>query len=233
LPLTLDTRGVGDVSIIRCGGRIVAGSETDSLREHINMILQDRRDIVLHLGDVVFIDSSGLGMLVRLLTTTRRVGGDLKLCQVRDDVLKVLKITNLTKLFDVHESEQSAIASVYKRQTVSEQVGSKGSTVMCVDQSVDVLACLRQVLRSTGYNILSNSNLHDSLILIRATRPSLLILGPNLGGSAATQRAFREACATVPVVELGDQFSTQDAGEAASDLLAKIGSCLQTHGLSS
>jgi anti-sigma B factor antagonist len=233
LPLTFDARAVGDVTIIRCGGRIVAGSETDSLREHITTTLQERRDIVLHLGDVVFIDSSGLGMLVRLLTTTRRIGGDLKLCQVSDDVLKILKITNLTKLFDVHESEQSAISSVYKRQTVSEQAAGKGPTVMCVDQSADVLACLRHVLRSTGYNILTNSNLHDSLILIRATRPSLLILGPNPGGSPATQRAFREACATIPVVELGDQFSTQDAGEAASELLGKIGSCMHPRGLSS
>src|SRR2546425_12552955 len=105
VPLSLDTRGVGDVTIVRCNGRIVAGGETESLRGHISGLLQDRTDIVLHFGEGVFIDSSGLGMLVRLLTSTRRVGGDLKLCNVPQDIHRVLKMTNLIRLFDTHESE--------------------------------------------------------------------------------------------------------------------------------
>jgi CheY-like chemotaxis protein len=192
--------------------------------------LQDRQDVVLHLGQVDFIDSSGLGMLVRLLTTIRRAGRDLKMCQVPDVVLRVLQITNLTKLFDVYESEEAAVSSVYKRQISSEPAIGRGPTALCVDQSSDVLACVREILRSAGYTIITNSNLHDALILMRATRPSLLILGPTLGGSPGTQRTFRDACATIPVVELGDQFSTQDAGQAAAELLGKIGSCLQTRG---
>jgi anti-anti-sigma factor len=227
LPVTLDARVVGDVAIIRCGGRIVGGSETDALRERINTALQDRQDVVVNLGEVVFIDSSGLGMLVRVLATTRRAGRDLKLCQVPESIHRVLEITALSKLFEVHESEESAVSSVYKRQISAEPGSGEGPTVLCVDPSNDVLACLREILRGAGYNVISNSNLHDALILLRATRPSLLVLGPNLGGSPGTQRTFREACATVQVVELGDQFSTQDAGKAASDLLHKIRSCLQ------
>ena len=85
LPLSLKTRAVGDVTIVQCSGRIVAGPEAESLREHVCGTLQDHRDIILHLGEVAFIDSSGLGMLVRLLTSTRRVSGDLKLCSLRSD----------------------------------------------------------------------------------------------------------------------------------------------------
>ncbi len=59
LRLSLDTREVGRVTIVRCNGRIVAGSESESLRAHVAWLLRDRRAIVLHLGDVGFIDSSG------------------------------------------------------------------------------------------------------------------------------------------------------------------------------
>ena len=232
MPLAVEAREVGDVTIMRCQGRIVAGTEMDGLRGEISIALQNRRDVVLHLGGVVFIDSSGLGMLVRLLTTIRKAGRDLKLCDVGDAVLRVLQITNLTKLFDLYDSEESAVSSVYKQQSSSGQVSGRGPTVLCFDQSGDVLACVREVLRSAGYNILTNRNLYDALILMRATRPQFVVLGPNRGGSPRTLQAFREACTTVHVVELGDQFSTQDAGLAASDLLSKIDSCLHGGGSS-
>ena len=99
--------------------------------------------------------------------------------------------------------------------------------MLCVDQSNDVLACVREILRNAGYNAVTNNNLHDSLILVRAMRPAMLVLGPTLGGSTGTQRAFRDACSALPVIELGEQFSTQDAGQAAGDLLSKINSCRQ------
>jgi len=220
--LSLNTRGVGDVTIVRCSGRIVAGGEAESLRHHVSGLLQDRKGIILHLGEVVFIDSSGLGTLVRLLTSTRRASGDLKLCNIPQDVHKVLKMTSLITLFDAHESETEAVAAFYRRNPVSKQPAFKGPSVLCVDQSADVLAYLRELLRSAGYSVLTNSNLHDSLILMRATRPGLMILGPSLAASPGTQQNFEAACATVPVVELGSEFSTLDAGQAASELLEKI-----------
>ena len=233
MPLSLSTRGVGDVTIVRCSGRIVAGGKTESLRRHISGLLQDHKAIVLHLGEVVFIDSSGLGTLVRLLTSIRRASGDLKLCNVSQGVHKVLKLTNLVTLFDTHESEADAVSAFYKRNPTSERVALAGPTVLCVDQSADVLAYLRELLRSAGYNALTNSNLHDALILIRATRPGLIILGPNLTASTGTLQNFRTACATVRIVELGNEFSMLDAGHAASDLLEKIRARLSPQGTSS
>ena len=80
-PESLDTREVGRVTIVRCNGRIVAGRESDSLREHIAWLLRDRRSLVLHLGEVGFIDSSGLGTIVRAFSSTRQAHGELKLCE--------------------------------------------------------------------------------------------------------------------------------------------------------
>jgi anti-sigma B factor antagonist len=82
LRLTLDTREVGRVTIVHCNGRIVAGGECEALRAHITWLLRDHRSIVVHLGGVEFIDSSGLGTMVRLLTSTRQAKGELKLCNV-------------------------------------------------------------------------------------------------------------------------------------------------------
>lgn len=220
MPLSLDTRGVGKVTIVRCSGRIAAG-ETEVLHLHIVDLLRDRSDIVLHLGEIAFIDSSGLGMLVRLLTSTRSARGDLKLCQVPEVVQKVLKITNLTTLFDTHACEEDAVLAFYRRQTAPARSAPTGLTVLCIDQSANVLAYLRELLGRAGYNVLTNNNLRDALILLRATRPGLAILGPNLKGAPGAEQTFRGVC-TAPVLELGAEFSTLEAGQAAAELLEKI-----------
>jgi anti-anti-sigma factor len=74
--LSLDTRGVGRVTVVRCSGRIVAGNEIESLRSHITAMLLEHKEFVLDLSDVAFIDSSGLGTMVRLLTSARQHHGD-------------------------------------------------------------------------------------------------------------------------------------------------------------
>jgi anti-sigma B factor antagonist len=222
LPLSLDTRGIGDITIVRCSGRIVAGGEAEELRKHISGLMRDRRDFVLHLADVVFIDSSGLGTIVRLLTSARTARGDLKLCNLPQAVLHILKVTSLIKLFEVHASEEEAVLAFYHRRPAAAPTPSPGMTILCVDQSTDVLAYLRELLRRAGYNVLTSNNLHDSLILLKAARPHLTILGPNLKASPGTEQAFHASCATCPVLELGSDFSTLEAGQAASDLLEKV-----------
>src|ERR1700736_2218878 len=127
--LSLDTRQVGRVTIVRCNGRIVAGNESESLRAHVTWLLRDRRAIVLHLGDVGFIDSSGLGTMVRSLTSTRQARGDMKLCNVPEHVRKVLELSHLTNLFEAHESEEKAVAAFYHR-------GARAETAVAASRSV-------------------------------------------------------------------------------------------------
>src|ERR1700690_413400 len=80
--LTLETREVGRVTIVRCSGRMIAGAETELIRAHIAHLLRDRKAIVLNLCEVEFVDSSGLGAMVRALTSARQLHGDVKLCNV-------------------------------------------------------------------------------------------------------------------------------------------------------
>jgi anti-sigma B factor antagonist len=222
MPLVLNARGVGKVTVVHCRGRIVAGSEMEALRAQISAMMQDRRDFVLHLGEVAFIDSSGLGTMVRLLTRTRKSHGDLKLCNVPQSIEKLLQMTNLDRLFETHESEESAISAFYRRATAPDEVRESGPAVLCVDQSSDVLAYLRELLKRGGHQVHTTSSLRDALILLRATHPALLVLGPSLSASPATRQAFESARARLPVVELGSEFSTLDAGEAASRLLESV-----------
>jgi anti-anti-sigma factor len=212
---------------VRCKGRIVAGNETEALRAHIDHLLRDKRAIVLHLGEVVFIDSSGLGTMVRTLTSTRQARGDLKLCDVPEHVRKVLQLSHLTKLFDSHESEDNAVASFYRTPLQTEKPVSTGKTVLCIDSNTDVLTYVRELLRRAGYDVHTTSNLRDGLILMRVTRFDLLLVGAEMTASPATEKTFRETCAKMPVIELESNFSTLEAGEAAAALLEKITARLQ------
>jgi anti-sigma B factor antagonist len=220
--LSLDTRQVGRVTIVRCNGRIVAGPEGESLRAHVTWLLRDRRAIVLHLGDVGFIDSSGLGTMVRSLTSTRQLRGDMKLCNVPEHVRKVLELSHLTSLFDAHESEEKAVAAFYHPCARIETLPSARGSVLCLDSNADVLAYLRELLRGAGYDVHTSSKRGDALLLMRVTRFDLLLLGPEMTASPATQPGFQAACASLPVIELGSEFSTHDAGEAGAGLLETI-----------
>ncbi len=228
MSLALKTREVGKVTVVQCSGRIVAGSSAESLRALLVVKTKGQTRFVLHLGEVHFIDSSGLGMMVRLLTITRKSQGDLKLCSATGTIQKLLEMTNLHKLFEIHESEESAIAAFYRCGARSEDTVVSGPLVLCIDQSSEVLAYLRELLKRGGYEVHTSSSLPDAMILLRAMRPAVLLRGPNLAGSAATRQSLQAACERMVVVELGNEFSTLHAGEAGTALLASIQAKLQS-----
>ena len=205
--------------MVRCQGKIVAGGESESLHAHVNWLLLDRRSIVLHLGEVGFIDSSGLGTLVRALANTRKVRGELKLCNVPDRVRRMLDVTCLTKMFDLQESEEAALASFYGPSGPKETTSSSGRHILCLDSNADVLAYLRELLRRAGFEVQTTSLLGDARILLQVTHFDLLLVGPDKVGAITP---LHNARPNIPIIELGSEFSTRDAGEAGSELLAMI-----------
>jgi|SRR5947208_1712453 len=212
--------------IVRCNGRIVAGGESELLSSHIACLFRDRRAIVLHMGEVGFIDSSGLGAIVHCLNSLRQSRGDLKLCSLPEQVRKVLGMSHLLKLFDIYESEEQAVAAFYGPDARTERPARTGPSVLCVDRKGDVLDYLRGSLLGAGYDVQTASHLGDALMLIRVAHFDLLILGP--GVPPAARESFRTASASLPVIELREDFSTLDAGEAAAGLLQEIESRLKT-----
>lgn len=229
--LSLDTREVGRVTIVHCKGRIIGGRESESLRAHLAWLLHTRRSFVLHLGEVGFIDSSGLGTMVRALTSTRQARGELKLCNVPDSVRRVLEMSRLTSVFDMHESEEKAVAAFYAPGARSETPVPKGRSLLCLDSNADVLAYLRELLHRAGYDVQSSMRVGDALLLMRITHFDLLLLGPDMAATSAKPPAFQSACARFPVIELGSEFSTSDAGEAGARLLDAIEARLNKEGV--
>ncbi len=96
MKLICKSHQVGDVVVIRCVGRIVAGEESLPLRLEIEKSLLETKRFVLHLAGVAYIDSGGLGALVRPLGTLRSARGDLKLWQPSP---------LLTQIFTSHQSK--------------------------------------------------------------------------------------------------------------------------------
>jgi hypothetical protein len=190
----------------------------------VTWLLRDRRAIVLHLGDVAFIDSCGLGTIVRSLTSTRQAHGDLKLCNLPDTVRKVLEMSHLSSVFDTHESEEKAVAAFYGSRVKVVSPARTGKRILCLDRNADVLSYLRAMLHRAGYDVQSTSHLGDALLLLRVTQFDIVLVGSDSATDA--RQAFQSACASLPVIELSREFSTLDAGEAAANVLQQIESRL-------
>jgi anti-sigma B factor antagonist len=230
MPLSVNSRPVGDIMIVQCNGRIVAGAELFSLQSHIADVLQKHHDVVLQLEQVGFIDSSGLGALVRLVSTARSKGGDIKLCGVQQNIRKTLEMTNLLPLFETYESPAEAITAAYLGSRYSkDKSGDAQSRVLCVYDSTDVCAFLREVLCRAGYNALTTLNVEDARLLLKATRPKIIVLGAKLQSlhGKSTRKVFEEIDPSVSLVLLDEDFNKQDPGESATKLLESIRSSVQ------
>jgi anti-sigma B factor antagonist len=108
----LNTRQVGDVSVVDVSGRITLGEGSSALRDTLrDLMAQNNKKILLNLSEVSYIDSSGIGELVSGFTTVTNSGGNLKLLGLTKRVKDLLQITKLYTVFDVHEEEAHAIRS--------------------------------------------------------------------------------------------------------------------------
>ena len=112
MSVKLTTRQVGDVTVVDVAGRITLGEGSATLRDAMRgMVSKNQKKILLNLGEVSYIDSSGIGELVSGFTTVTNSGGNLKLLNLNKRVKDLLQITKLYTVFDVHEDEAGAIRS--------------------------------------------------------------------------------------------------------------------------
>ena len=108
--LKTTTRQVDGVNIVDCNGRITLGEGSVVLRDTVKELLgKGQKKILLNLGDVNYIDSSGIGELVSAYTTVKNQGGELKLLNLTKKVHDLLQITKLYTVFDVKDDEASAV----------------------------------------------------------------------------------------------------------------------------
>jgi anti-sigma B factor antagonist len=110
--LTIASREVDGVTVLDLNGRITLGEGSVQLRDAIrDLISKGTKNILLNLGDVNYIDSSGLGEMVSAYTSARNQGAEVKLLNLTKKVHDLLQLTKLYTVFDVKDDEASAIAS--------------------------------------------------------------------------------------------------------------------------
>ncbi len=115
MSMKASTRQVDGVTIVDLSGRITLGEGSVVLRDTIKDLLgKGQKKILLNLGDVSYIDSSGIGELVSAFTSVRNQGGELKLLNLTKKVHDLLQITKLYTVFDVKDDEAGAIAAFTK-----------------------------------------------------------------------------------------------------------------------
>ena len=229
--LSVESRRFGDVIVVTCVGRLIAGDEAGFLEQHVTSLLPDHSQIVLNWHDVTYIDSGGVGLVVRLLNRTRTAGGDLKLCAVSERVRQVLKVTRLDRVFDLHEAEAEAIAA-FGRPPLVDTPTRLDVDILCVQESADVGAYVSEVLRQAGYRVITLGNLPDALMLFKGSRPKLVLISAELRAARGTWTAetFNVQTRSVPVIELPSDFSGRDAEVASRALLDQVGAALGSRG---
>ena len=115
MSMKASNRQLDGVTVVDMSGRITLGEGSVILRDTIrDLIGKGQKRILLNLGDVTYIDSSGIGELVSAFTAVRREGGELKLLNLTKKVHDLLQITKLYTVFDIKDDETAAIKSFAK-----------------------------------------------------------------------------------------------------------------------
>ena len=110
--MQIEERAVGDVMILDLKGKITLGEGDELLKDKINSLVnQGHKKIVLNLAGVPYIDSAGLGEVVRTYTTVSRQGGSLKLLGLTKRITDLLSITKLLTVFETYDNEADAVRS--------------------------------------------------------------------------------------------------------------------------
>ncbi|MGH2567755.1 MAG: STAS domain-containing protein [Bacteroidota bacterium] len=110
--MSIKEKMFGDIAVLSIKGNLMGEPDTTDVRDKVYSLLQDDvKKIVLDLGKVKWVNSSGLGTLIAAMTSVKNKGGEMKLASVTDKVESLFMITQLIKVFKTYENVDRAIAS--------------------------------------------------------------------------------------------------------------------------
>jgi anti-sigma B factor antagonist len=112
MKLDIHNREVKGISILDLGGRLTLGEESNALREEVKQLLDaDKKNILLNVADVTYIDSTGIATLVQIHKSSQAKGGTLKLLSLSKKFQETLQLTRLLTVFETFNNETQALAS--------------------------------------------------------------------------------------------------------------------------
>jgi anti-anti-sigma factor len=225
MPLSLKSRFCGNVHIIQCHGRIVAGDEVKSLEAALEMASHEVPRIVLNMSDVERVDSIGIGLLVRFATRVRKRGGDIRLAAPQQFVVTLLKLTMLSSVLHVYSTEDAAILSFLDRPLDQKAPGNSGPRVLVLDQSADLCSFVKTVLMQHGFEVKSASYFQDARILLQVDHVDYIVVGPDSAQFCyeTILGALKALAPKATALQLAADFKSRDALEASDALLQLFG----------
>jgi anti-sigma B factor antagonist len=114
MALSIANKRMDGVTVVHLTGTILFDEDSISLRVHVNDLLDKTRQIVLDLENVTRIDSSGLGTLVAVYLSARKISGEIKLANLGNHIKEALRITRLVMVFEIFDRAEDAVASFNK-----------------------------------------------------------------------------------------------------------------------
>jgi anti-anti-sigma factor len=221
MPLTLVPRHIGNVYIIQCKGRIAMGDDLKAMDAALGLGTREFTKLVLNVSEVERLDSTGIGLLVRVATNLHKRGGDIRLAAPPEFLVKLLKLANLSSVLQMHATEEDAILSFLRHRPAQKPAAKPGSRVLFFDQSPDLCAFVRAVLTQHGFDVKSTNNFGDAKILLRVDEVDYILVGPGTP-QLSSETALRSLAPLMPkakVLRLDTEFKSREAHEATEALL--------------
>lgn len=224
MSLLVQTRRIGDITVVTCSGQVVEGAESAALQHQLGDLIPHCRHVLLNLGGVDFIDSSGLGLLIRFLARSAATHGHFSFCAAQPRIVEMLRMSKLASIFESYDSEADAVAACGHAPATTDAPYQFRTDVLCVEKSEDVRHYLREILAQAGYGVITTGSLPDALVLLRTMLPKAVVISAELQASRSTPitDAFRMMAGASAVVELPPHFPRDDAGVAARRLVDQV-----------
>jgi anti-anti-sigma factor len=219
--LSLSSRFVGNIFIIRCVGRVILGEEVKALEAALEAGTREFSRVVLDLSEVNRLDSIAIGLLVRYAERLRKAGGGLRLAAAPPFVVNLLNMTKLSGLLQSFPTEEEAIVSFLKQQPAEGEQERRGPRVLLVDESADLCTFVRTVLVQHGFDVKSTCTFRDAKILLGVDDVEYIVVGPGTP-QLSSEMVLNTLTAMAPqakAMRLAADFKIRDAREATDALL--------------
>lgn len=225
MSLTLTSRTCGDVFLLDCLGRIMAGQTSTVLDEALEQAEQEHCCIVLNLRKVDRVDSMGLGLLVRHAYRLRSRRGAIRVAEAQPFVAHLIGITRLSEFLVCYPTEQAAVESFLGPCPPAAEEVKPGPTLLVFDQSPDLCVFVRSVLTQHGFRVKTVCSLRDARVLLCCDPVDYILVGP-CSAQLSPQAALKELTSLAPKAtarQLGPDFHAADAAKSAQALLQLMG----------
>ncbi|MFP5233632.1 MAG: STAS domain-containing protein [Acidobacteriota bacterium] len=226
MQLRLESAFAGNVHIIRCSGAIILGEESGALEAAFKERSLGYTHFVLTLTGVHRLDSIGLGLIVRYMTSVRQRGGDLRIAAPSGFVSTLLNKTMLSTVLRIFSTEAEAVDSYHHAKSDSRPAALHGGRrVLAVDPSLDLCAFVRTVLSRHHFAIRTCSMLQDAKTVLRSNPVEIVLIGP--GSAHLSPDTMAQSLGSIApeatILRIPPEFKTQNAQEATGILLEILG----------